>query len=102
MKAKIAILVLTLSLGFALSASAQTATPKINKSQKVQKARIAHGVANGSLTHVEAKRLRMQQRHINRVERRAKADGVITRKEHAVICRKQRNASRQIRKQKID
>jgi hypothetical protein len=102
MKAKIAILVLSMSIGFALSASAQTVTPKINSKQRVQKARIAQGVASGSLTPVEAKGLRMQQRHINRVERRAKADGVVTRKEHAVISRKQRNASRQIRKQKND
>jgi hypothetical protein len=102
MKVKAAILALALAFGAATTAQAQVATPKVNQKQKTQQVRIAHGVANGSLSRAEAKVLRKQQRHINRVERRAKADGVVTGKERAVLNRKQRNASRQIRKQKKD
>lgn len=99
MKTKIIILSLAFA-GFALTASAQTVTPKINKTQKVQQVRIAHGVANGTLTKREVKLLKVQQGHIRRVERRAKADGVVTPRERAVINRKQSKASRQIKQQK--
>ena len=95
MKAKTIALTLALS-GFALAATAQTATPVVNTKQKTQRVRIAHGVANGSLTRREAKALKMEQRHIRRVERRAKADGVVTPRERARLARKQKIAGRHI------
>ena len=101
MKTKIVILLLAFA-GLAFTASAQTATPKVNAKQKAQKARIVHGVADGSLDKKETAKLAKQQRHIRRAERRAKADGEVTGKERARLARKQRRASKNIAKQKKD
>ena len=96
MKVKIAILTLAFA-GLAFTASAQTTARTVNKKQKVQKARVAHGVANGTLTRREAKVLKVQQRHIRKVEKRAKADGTITPRERAILNKKQARASRNIK-----
>jgi hypothetical protein len=77
-------------------------TPVADGRQKAQRARIAQGVGSGEVTRAEAKRLRAEQRHIRRVERRAKADGEVTTQERAKISRKQNRASRDIRRQKHD
>jgi len=76
--------------------------PGVTGKQLNQQARIAHGQANGELTPFEARALRKEQRHIRRVKRRAKADGVVTAEERIVINRKQRRANRHIRRQKHD
>ena len=81
---------------------AQTKAPVATKRQVNQHARIAHGAANGELTRAEARALRAEQKHIRRVKRRAKADGVVTGEEKARINRKQRRASRHIHHQKHD
>jgi len=67
-----------------------------DKRQHLQRERIQQGVKSGELTRGEAHRLRRQQRHINRVERRAEADGVVTAREEAKIERKQDRASKNI------
>ncbi|GJM28653.1 MAG: hypothetical protein DHS20C17_12880 [Cyclobacteriaceae bacterium] len=103
---KIAFIITAFLLGIIADVSAQevhastagTATVR----QVNQQARIAHGVATGQLTRPERRALKAEQRHIQRVKRRAKADGVVTRGEKVHINRKQRRANRHIRRQKND
>ncbi len=75
---------------------------KTNVRQGIQQVRIAQGVKSGELTKAERRALKLEQRHIRRTKRRAAADGVITPHERNVIDRKQRRASRHIRRQKND
>ncbi len=82
-------------------ASAQS-TPVADERQKAQRARVRQGVASGEVTRPEAARLRSEQRHIRRTERRVKADGEVTPRERAKLQRKQNKASRDIRRQKND
>ena len=77
-------------------------TPVVDERQQNQKARITQGVVSGEVTRPEAKKLRAEQRHIKRVERRAKADGEVTPQERAKLQRKQNQANRDIRRQKHD
>jgi hypothetical protein len=81
---------------------AQDSTPVVDKRQKRQQARVQQGVAAGEVTRAEARRLRAEQRHIRRAERRAKADGEVSNRERARLQRKQNKASRDIRRQKHD
>lgn len=100
---KIAIAAVILVSGTILEISAQDVrTPVASNRQINQSARIAHGSATGTLTRRESKALRKEQRHINRVKRRAKADGVVTGEEKHRINRKQRRANKHIRRQKHD
>lgn len=80
---------------------AQT-TPVVDSREQAQKARIRDGVASGEVTRAEAAKLRSEQRHIRKAERRAKADGEVTSRERARLNRKQNKASRDIRRQKND
>lgn len=80
---------------------AQT-TAAVNTHQRTQQARIHEGIASGEVTPLEAKKLRSEQRSIRRVERRAKADGTVSRHERARLHRKQKAASRDIHRQKHD
>ena len=103
---QVIVVAFALVFGAVLELSAQDAyaarTPIANGRQLNQQSRIAHGAANGSLTHAERKGLKAEQRHIRRVKRRAKADGVVTKEEKLRINRKQRRANRHIRRQKHD
>ena len=60
------------------------------------------GAASGETTRAETAKLKSEQRHIRRTERRAKADGRVTPAERANLQRKQNKASRDIRRQKHD
>lgn len=94
-----------LVLAGATAAQAQHAaadTPRVDARQARQQARIADGVADGSLTHREARQLQHQQRHIRQAERQAKADGVVTPHERRHLARLQDHASRSIHRQKHD
>jgi hypothetical protein len=77
-------------------------TPVADERQQAQQARIREGVVSGDLSRAETARLRAEQRHIRRTERRAKADGKVTARERAKIQQKQNRASRDIRRQKND
>lgn len=77
-------------------------TPKVDERQQNQHSRIREGVHSGELNRREARRLRHEQRHIRKAERRAKADGTVTRAERERLERKQNRASRDIRRQKHD
>ena len=91
-----------LALAGFTAAQAATDTPRVDARQAHQQARIADGVADGSLTKPEARHLQKQQRHIRHAERHAKADGVVTARERHRLHRLQDRASRHIHRQKHD
>jgi hypothetical protein len=93
-------LLTVMSFMFVIAANAQTATPKVDKRQEIQKERITNGVQNGELTRQETRMIAREQRHIRRVERRAEADGIVTGRERARLDRKQDRASRHIARTK--
>ena len=96
---------LTIAALTATMASAQpgqTATPRIDRREARQDARIHQGVRSGELTRGEAARLRAGQRHVDRMDSRAKADGVVTPRERARIGRAQNIESRRIHRLKHD
>lgn len=81
---------------------AEAETPVIDQRQANQEKRIDQGVASGQLNEREANRLNKQQEHINKVEDKAKADGVVTKGERARIDHAQDRASRHIAREKHD
>jgi len=83
-------------------AYAEAETPVIDQRQANQEQRVDQGVVSGQLNKREANRLNRQQRHINKVEGKAKADGVVTKKERARINKAQNRASHQIAREKHD
>lgn len=87
-----------------LTAQTSEAHPhgRLDKKQYNQHQRIRNGVQNGSLTHREARALRAQQRQVTAMKRVAKADGVVTRSERAIINNAQRKANRNIYNKKHD
>jgi len=83
-------------------AYAQAETPVIDQRQTNQEQRIDQGVASGQLNERETNRLNKQQEHVNKMEDRAKSDGVMTKKERARIGAAQARASRHITREKHD
>ena len=83
-------------------AYAQTNTPVINERQANQEQRIDQGIESGQLNEQEANRLNRQQERINKMEGRAKSDGVMTKRERARISAAQHRASRHIAREKHD
>ena len=79
-----------------------TKTPKINKKQKVQVAKIKQGVKSGELTRVETKRLMKQEAKLQRKKKIAKADGVVTPKERKQLHKEAKKLDAKIYKQKHD
>lgn len=91
-----------LSLVLPTLAFAQANTPRVDQRQANQEQRIDQGVASGSLTQREANRLENGQQHVNNMENRAKADGVVTRGERARLHQAQDRQSDRIYRQKHD
>jgi opacity protein-like surface antigen len=91
-----------LSICMTSSVFAQVNTPRIDQRQANQEQRIDQGIAGGQLNGRETNRLNNQQDHIDKMEDKAKSDGVVTKKERARISRAQDRASRQIARQKHD
>ena len=83
-------------------AYAEAETQVIDQRQANQEQRIDRGVASGQLNKREANRLNKQQGHINKVEDRAKSDGVMTKKERTRIGAAQNRASHHIAHEKHD
>ncbi len=77
-------------------------TPGIKHQQRIEQKRIHHGIRTGQLTKKEAMRLQMQQAKIRHDKRCAKADGIVTPYERAVIKTEQARAGRNIYRQKHD
>ncbi len=90
----------------ALSAFAATAagtdTPRIDQRQANQEQRIDRGIASGELTKPEARRLTHQENRIDKMENKAKADGVVTGQEKKHLTKAQNKTSRHIYRQKHD
>ena len=84
----------------ATGTSTTTSTPRVDRRQVAQHARIQQGVRSGELTKPEARNLRHGQRHVRRVERRAKADGVVTPRERAHMTAAQNHQSNKIYRKK--
>ena len=83
-------------------AYAEAETPVIDQRPANQEKRIDQGIASGQLNEREANRLNKQQGHINKMEDKAKSDGVVTKKEKARIHQAQDRASRHIAREKHD
>ena len=62
-------------------ASAHSFTPRVDRREARQTWRVRQGVQSGQLTRAEARRLRMGQLRVHRMERRSERDGVVTRRE---------------------
>jgi hypothetical protein len=77
-------------------------TPRFDARQHHQRERIVNGVRSGELTFRETRRLAAGQVHLNRVERRAEADGVVTARERARLQHEANQQSRRIHRQKHD
>lgn len=93
---------IAMTLALPLSVWAQTATPRIDQRQDNQEARIQQGVQSGSLTQQEAGRLERGQNHVDRMENRAKSDGVVDNRERMRIQNAENRQSREIRREKHD
>jgi len=89
-------------LGIQLSVYAQDKSRTVVKKQVNQNIRIKQGIETGQLTRVESRKLILEQMQVKAMKVVAKADGVVTRKERAVIVTKQHQASRHIYRQKHD
>ena len=83
-----------------LGTGAFAKTPVVNHRETTQEKRIQQGVNNSQLTTKEAMKLEKQQGHIQKMEAKAKADGVVTGKERARITHAQNKANRDIRRLK--
>ncbi|MDF3018912.1 MAG: hypothetical protein K0Q92_215 [Steroidobacteraceae bacterium] len=90
------------ALAVLVSGSVLAGTPRYDARQQHQRERIVNGVQNGELTARETRRLAAGQVHLNRVERRAKADGVVTGRERAHMQHEANQQSRRIHRQKHD
>ncbi|MFZ2207990.1 MAG: hypothetical protein WAV22_04920 [Porticoccaceae bacterium] len=77
-----------------------TNTPVLDQRQANQEHRIEQGVESSALNANEAARLEGQQNRVQRAEDRAKADGVVTGKERAVLHHRQDHTSRAIARKK--
>jgi uncharacterized membrane protein YebE (DUF533 family) len=99
---KIVKTIAVLSLALPVLAFAQANTPRVDQREANQERRIEQGVASGSLTPREANRLERGQQHVENMENRAKADGVVTRQERARLNHAQNVQSRRIYAEKHD
>ena len=83
-------------------AHAADPTPVIDQRAARQEARIAQGVASGSLTNREAARLERREARLQGDIAAAKADGVVTGAERRALRREENRDSRAIARQKHD
>ena len=98
------LMAVAMSIGLAAVATAHagpgrgaaTATPRIERREARLHARIGRGLRSGRLTRLEARRLSLRLRRIGAMERRAKADGVVTPRERLMLTRALDRESRAI------
>jgi hypothetical protein len=74
----------------------------IEQRDRAEDARIERGIESGQLTRNEAYRLEGERAQIERLERRARADGVVTQQERAQITRAQDRLGRDIYRETHD
>lgn len=99
---KIAHKLLVLACLAAPAAAFAQSTPGIDQRQINQEARIQQGENSGALTQREAARVERGQQHVQNMENRAKADGVVTARERARLQHAENVQSRQIHREKHD
>jgi len=97
-KTAIAIAVGTLFAGAAFAQSNYS----IEQRDRIEQARIERGIESGRLTPREAARLQSERAQVERLERRARADGVLTQGERARIDHAQDRLSRDISREAHD
>ena len=97
---RVTVLLLTIAALAAFASLADAGTRRIDRREVRQGARIDNGVQSGRLTVRETARLDAGQRHIERMEARAKADGVVGPAERARLRQAQRHESRTIHRLK--
>jgi hypothetical protein len=97
--AKSAVVILLVGL-MAGAAFAQTKSPRVDRRERRQQARINEGVKSGELTGPEAAKLEAQQQKIKQDELKAKADGTLSPAERMKLKREQNHASRKIFRKK--
>jgi len=98
------LLAVAMSIGLAAVAAAHPAPrrgpapamPRIERREARLHARIAQGVGSGRLTRLEARRLSLRLARIHEMERRARADGVVTPRERLLLGRALDSESRAI------
>jgi hypothetical protein len=91
-----------LAIAAIASAPSFADTPRFDARQHHQRERIVNGVRSGELTLRETRRLAAGQAHLNRVERRVEADGMVTARERARLQHEANQQSRRIHRQKHD
>ena len=94
--------ILLTALALGVTAPVLAGTPHYDARQQHQRERIVNGVQSGELTMRETRRLAAGQVHLNRVERRSEADGVVTRRERVHLQHEENQQSRRIYRQKHD
>lgn len=101
MKTRTTVVAALLSIA-AFGAFAQAEMPKVDQRQDKQQARIGAGVASGQLTPKETVKLEAGQARVENAEKRAEADGTVTKAEKAKLSHLQNKQSRKIKRQKHD
>ena len=91
-----------ITLSVIITAPIVAGTPALDNRQSNQKARIANGVSSGELTARESARMVKGQVELQRMENRAKRDGVVTPRERAKLQRKATIESGKIYRNKHD
>lgn len=89
-------------LGILLLLGCDAFANNLNTRQANQQERIAKGAVSGELTTREIAKLHKGQVELNRMERRAKRDGVVTKKERAALHAKADKESAKIKRNKHD
>lgn len=97
-KTAIAIAVGTLFAGAAFAQSNYS----IEQRDRIEQARIDRGIRSGQLTSREADRLQSERAQIERLERRARSDGMLTQNERARIDHAQDRLGRDIYRESHD
>jgi hypothetical protein len=90
------------TLLLSVGSAAVAGTPRLDRREANQQARIVQGVRSGELTWPEARRLERGEVRLNHQEALAKSDGVVTHAERAHLERKANRMSDRIYVQKHD
>lgn len=89
-------------VALAVAAPAFAQETRVDRRQERQEQRIDQGVKSGALTPRETRKLERGQRHVEKLETKAQADGKVTAKEKVRLEHAQDVQSRRIYNQKHD
>lgn len=89
-------------VALAVAAPAFAQETRVDRRQDRQEQRIDQGVQSGALTPRETRKLARGQRHVEKLETKAQADGKVTAREKVRLERAQDVQSKRIYKQKHD